>query len=308
MGVNSQILDEANRVFRAEFLSALGQAARWSLSGPTAIARVITLTRGNELKPKFVSRDAGVHEWIDERIKARLRHYDFSIAMKKWANGLQIPVDELDDDADNLMLYADEIASLADDFVEHKHQQVIDLIANGFDGTLGVCYDGQFLYDNDHQDHPAGPVQTNVSTAVLDADGWGACKTAMRRIKKPNGLHANIRPNLVVVPSALEAAATELFMLPTLSAGGANPNYNQATVEVDPRLDDYSDTAWYAFDTTKPVRAVAHGDRKKVGFRAKVDPEGEKMFDEDVAEWGADGRYNSGYYFWQTTWGSDGSA
>jgi phage major head subunit gpT-like protein len=275
------------------------------MSGPHAIARRIPVT-GREFKPKFVSRDYGVQEWLDSRQLAVLRHYDFTVPVKKWSNGLQVEMDDLDDDSNALSLYGDEIASMGDDFLEHKHQQIIDLLDAGFGATLGTCYDGKNFFSASHQDHPEAAIQTNLSTTTLTATGWYECKDKMRSIRKPNGQFAAIRPNLVVIPSALEQAADELFKAPTLGNGASNTLFNDADVEVDPRLT--SDTAWFAFDTTKMLKSIAHADRKAVGFRAKDKPDGEKMFDEDVAEYGGDGRYNAAYYFWQTAFGSDGTA
>lgn len=295
-------LAEVNRRFKAEFLRELGQSPRWSEE--LAMKRIPTT--GNELKPKFASRTSGVQEWLDERQKGQLRVYDFAIPVKKWANGVQVKMDDLEDDQAALGLYADEIADMADDFKEHKHQLFIDLVSAGFGSTLGLSYDGQFFFDSDHKDHPDGPTQRNVRDLAFASTAFYTALADMGTIRKPNGLHANIRPTHGLFPEALRSAVEAVFNVQFLASGANNPLYKRVEPIFDPRLDLKSTTAWFLFDFSKRIKPVALVDRKMVGFRAKTDPNGEKMFNEDVAEWGADGRYNAGFYFWQVAWGSDG--
>lgn len=297
-------LSDVNRAFRAVFLSALGQASRWS----DLISERVPMTRG-ELRLKFAARSSGVHEWLDERIKSKLRAYETSLVAKKWANGLVIDGADLEDDDDALGLYRPAIAEMADDFVEHKHQLCIDLLNGGFAGTKGLAYDGQFFFDSDHKDGD-GAAQTNVSALpLLNATSAPAnfytVRQQMRAIKKPNGLLANLNPTHIIIPQALEATADQLFRLPTLAAGGANPTYNAVEPIIEPRLT--STTAWFLVDAAKPLKPIIHGDRRNVGMRSRTNPNDDPAYSRDQYEWGGDGRYNCAFYFWQLMQGSTGA-
>lgn len=300
-------LAEVNRKFQAVFLRELGTATRWSLSGDAAIARMIPTT-GSELKPKFAARAAGVHEWIDERQKGGIRVFDFTIPVKKWANGLQMKVDDLEDDQANLGVLMDQIADMPDDFVEHKHQLNIDLLVAGFAATKGLAYDGQFFFDSDHRDGPEQPTQRNVRAGLaFSSTNLYTAIADMSIIRRPNGQLANLRPTHGLFPEALRGTVEGVLGVPILANGASNPHYRRVEPIYDSRLDaaGFND-GWFLFDLSKRIKPLVHADRKAVGFRAKISPTGEKMFDEDVAEWGADARYNAAYYFWQVAWGSDG--
>ncbi len=303
--LNKTKLDEVSRQFKAMFLNSLGQAARWS----EALGMEQISIKGSELKPKFMARESGVQEWLDERVKSRLRVLDFAIGVKRWANGLRVHEDDLEDDQSNLDLYMPEIRDMADDFAEHRHQLFIDLIANGFTATKGLAYDGQFFFDTDHQDYTGGAVQSNKATAALSATAFKDARRDMMKIKKPNGLLANIRPTHLVIPVALLGTAEDIFVRQYDTSGATNPLYGaipRDNIIADPRLDAVSATAWFLFDFSKAVKPVVFVNRRPVRWRAKTNPEGEMMFDNGFAEWGGDARYNEGFWFWQTSYGSTG--
>jgi phage major head subunit gpT-like protein len=296
--VDQPKLDDAARAFRATFLRELGHAPRdWE-----QFVRTFPST-GKQTDIKWMGRTAGVHEWVDERIRSKLQAFDFTIVNKTWANGLSIRGEDLEDD--NLGVYQDQIADLADDFVQHRMDMLTELLEGGFAGSKGLAYDGQFFFDSDHQDMSDGPLQRNVRTIKLSEQGWYQCKADMAAIRKPNGKHARVRPNLIVIPSALRQVADDLFKKDRRGGGDSNPLVNDTSVLEWPWLTD--DDAWYAFDLTKPLKPFAYSDRRAVMFRSKTDPNDDAVFDRYEFEFGADGRYNMGYYFWQLAWASDGT-
>ena len=70
------------------------------------------------------------------------------------------------------------------------------------------------------------------SQAVLDATAFEAERTAMRQLKGDGGRPLGIVPNILLVPSSLEAAADRVVNVKTLPNGGDNPNYGKAKVIV----------------------------------------------------------------------------
>lgn len=300
--LDKQKLDEVNRTFKVAFLEALGQAARWS----DQLCDVVPMSKG-ELKLKWGARTSGVHEWLDERIKRSMRVYDTQLVAKKWANGFEVDGADLEDDDSGLRLYRGSIAEMADDFAEHKHQLIIDRLNGGFAGAQGLAYDGQFFFDSDHVDDPAGGAQSNVTNAVLSATAFRNARSAMRKIKKPTGLIANLEPDKIIVPVELEGTAQDIFQVEKLASGATNPNYNAVSVIVEPRLT--SATAWFLWDSKKPLKPFIFGNRRAVGMRTKGngDPNSDAAFDRDKYEWGGDGRYNAAFGFWHSMYGSTGA-
>ena len=73
------------------------------------------------------------------------------------------------------------------------------------------------------------------STKPLDAASFQEAYDAMRGFKADGGRPLDIRPNLLVVPSALRSAAVSVVGVETLAGGASNPNY---------KLADLLETAW----------------------------------------------------------------
>lgn len=297
--LNKATLDEVARGFRATFLSELGQAPRdWE-----QFTRIIPSQNAEE-KFKFLSRQSGVHEWVGDREIRKLRAHGFAIENKKWANGLEVAAEDIEDD--KLDLYADQIRDMADDFAQHKQELLVELLVNGFDASKGTAYDGQFFFDSDHQDYSGAASQSNVGTAALAGPAFEAARAAMSKLRKPNGKRARIRPTHIMVGPDLEATVETIFGQKELTGGGTNTLYKAVIPIIEPELADYPDM-WFLFDLSKPLKPFALTDRRPVQFRAKVNPTDDDAFDRDVYKYGADARYNAGYYFWQVAWGSDGT-
>lgn len=74
------------------------------------------------------------------------------------------------------------------------------------------------------------------SKVTLDATGYAAARTAMQSFKSDEGRPLGIKPNLLVVPPSLEAAAFAVVQAEKLANGADNPHYNTAQVIVVPWL------------------------------------------------------------------------
>ncbi len=302
--IDGQLLDEVHRTFRAYFFEALGQSPRWSQLVTDKVK-----TKGNEFNPKMVSRPFGVEEWLDERQKSRIETFEHSILVKRWANGIIVHEDDLMDDDDNLVMYRSQIAELADDFDEHQHQIVIDLINAGFASTLGNSYDGVSFFNTAHP-QPASvgggsETQSNSGTGAFSASNLYAGILAMEILKKPSGKNANIRPSHGIFPVALRETVEGVLDKEVLANGESNLLKKRIEPIFDPRLDDNSLTAWYLIDAEKSLKSFWFPTRRPVNMRMKgVDSDAN--YDRGDLEWGGDGRYNAGYGFWQTMFGNTG--
>lgn len=70
----------------------------------------------------------------------------------------------------------------------------------------------------------------------LSAANYEAYLVKMLSLKSDEGHPLNVRPNLCVVGPSNLAKARELFEVPTLTGGAANPHYNEVEVLVTPYL------------------------------------------------------------------------
>ncbi|MCY7485807.1 prohead protease/major capsid protein fusion protein [Paenibacillus alvei] len=109
--------------------------------------------------------------------------------------------------------------------------------------TNPVIFDGKELFHADHK---------NLGT-ILDVPNektMNEARTAMRLQKAIRGLATlNLTPKYMLVPAALETAATKFIYSPTDmtqgNSGVINVFRNSTTLVVDAELDAHSPTAWY---------------------------------------------------------------
>jgi phage major head subunit gpT-like protein len=116
-----------------------------------------------------------------------------------------------------------------------------------------------------------------------------------------NGLPLGVKPDLLVVPPALERTALEIVnadMIP--SDAGTAPQTNvlkgSARVLVVPELT--SATRWYLFDTRKPIKPLIWQLRRTPTLVSKTQPTDEGVFWDNMLHWGVDGRAAAGYGLW----------
>lgn len=309
--VNGAKLEEVHRTFTAFMMDSLGKNPRWSQS--LGVFQPLP-TRGSEAKAKMGSRAGGVHEWDGEREFADVQFDDHAILVKDWANALRLKMNDLDDDDMNLGLYRPLVADLIDDFDEHKHQLLIKLLAAGNGSTLGVCYDGQNFFSTSHpcQDLRMDGGQAGVTTwsnletgALTHATLYTAINT-MAKIRKPNGMIANVNPTHIIAPVALRATVDYILKSDVIvdATNGTKTNPLKGRLEplFDPRLDAESTTAYYLWDSTQVLKPFFLADRAPV--TSQVDITGE--FNRQI-KFGAWARYNMGYAFPQTLLKSTGA-
>lgn len=74
------------------------------------------------------------------------------------------------------------------------------------------------------------------SKQTLDATAFNSAVAGMMSLKSDEGHPLGVRPTTIVVGPSLRAKARELFLTPTLSTGGSNPNYQEVEVIVSPYL------------------------------------------------------------------------
>nr|WP_266144530.1 Mu-like prophage major head subunit gpT family protein [Escherichia coli] len=218
-----------------------------------------------------------------------------------------VEVDRNDIEDDQIMGYALQARDAGQSAAELPADIVASLINNGF---TSPCYDGQMFFDTDHL--VAGKSVSNKGTKKLKVGSlaeakasYGAARTAMRSLKDDEGASLRIRPNLLVVPPALEDDANYLMTAEKFPDGTPNPYRNTAEVLVMPELT--SDSAWFLFDTSRSVKPLIFQQRKKPVFVEQTDYNSDNVFMRKKFRFGAEARCNGGYGFWQMAFGSDGT-
>lgn len=116
-----------------------------------------------------------------------------------------------------------------------------DLVWALISGNAVCSVDGLALFDNAH---------LNTGTGAIGITGMNSAKKAMRKQKDISGVTVNLTPDYLIVPTDLEATATQflnpLGYAPSVLAGANGPNIYAGSMRliVEPRLDG-SATQWY---------------------------------------------------------------
>jgi len=277
-----------NALFRESFDGARGLWVRHAME----VASIHLIENQN-----WLGRVPAMREWIDTKVAVGLSGFDYAVKNKDWEATIEIDRNDFEDD--NLGLYTPRIRDLGMRAKQHP-DSLVSLRRR--DGVTGLCYDGQFFYDTDHQEGDSGAQSnkltgTGITAALVRADLFAA-KAAFFKLKDDKGepFVQQMGPQdiVAVIPADLLAIFDEL----NNPAPGSTVPKTPIDYEVDPRLTDAKD--WYLDFIGFPVKPFLKQNRKAVSFVALDDPNAtETVFMKKKLYYGVEGRYEVAYGLWQ---------
>ena len=306
MIVNKQALEGIFFNLKTTFNKAFDAApSAWE-----KVAMKVNSTSG-ENRYKWMDRFPRMQRWIGEKAVKQLKGHGYTIVNEDWEATIEVDRNDIEDD--NLGVVGPETQMAGHSAKQLPDEIVFELANQGF---TALCYDGQPFFDTDHPvgDGKDGTVSvSNKGTAALDVAtlaaakaSYGATRTAMRGFKDDEGRPLGVRPNVLLVPPALEDVGRTLLTAERLEDGKPNIYKDTAELVVGDWLT--SDTAWYLLDTSKPVRPFIYQERKAPMFVAMTDINSPDVFSRRKFKFGAEARAAGGYGFWQLAYGSTGAA
>jgi len=306
MIVNKQALEGIFFNLKTTFNKAFDAApSAWE-----KVAMKVTSTSG-ENRYKWMDRFPRMQRWIGEKAVKQLQGHGYTVVNEDWEATIEVDRNDIEDD--NLGVVGPETQMAGHSAKQLPDEIVFELANQGF---TALCYDGQPFFDADHPvgDGKGGEVSVSnkgtaalaVSTLAAAKASYGAARTAMRGFKDDEGRPLGVRPNVLLVPPALEDIGRTLLTAERLEDGKPNIYKDTAELVVGDWLT--SDTAWYLLDTTKPVRPFIYQERKAPAFVAMTDINSPDVFHRRKFQFGAEARAAGGYGFWQLAYGSTGAA
>lgn len=300
MLINKSSLGEIFKNLKATFNKAFTETeTTWQ-----KIAMLVPSSSGQN-DYKWLSNFPKMRKWIGDKAVKALEGFSYTVVNEDWEATIEVDRNHIQDD--ELGIYAPQ-AQMAGWSAKQLPDEIVSDLVNG--AFVNKCFDGQFFCDTDHQVAKAsvsnkGTVALSHATLALAQASFGAARTAMRKFKDDEGRPLNIRPNVLLVPPALEDTAKALMNNERLEDGKQNPYKGSAEVVVDARLT--SDTAWFLLDTTKPVKPFLYQERMKPVFVEQTDMSSDNVFMRKKFRYGAEARAAGGYAFWQLCYGSTGA-
>lgn len=259
---------------------------------------------------KWLSKFPRMRKWIGDKSVKSLEAFGYTIVNDDWEATVEVDRNDIEDD--QLGIYAPQAQMAGESAKQLPDDIVFELVDKAF---VNKCFDGQYFFDTDHPVTGLDGIAASVSNTFAKAlsidtvakarASYGAARTAMKKFKDDEGHVLNVKPNVLLVPVALEDIANALMTSDRLEDGKANPYKGTATVVADARLS--SDTAWFLLDTNKPIKPFIYQERRAPVFVQQTNPEAEDVFNRKKFKFGAEARAAGGYGFWQLAYGSTGT-
>ena len=243
---------------------------------------------------KWLGQMPQMREWIGEREIQ-------SLSNKKFEMTVAVPRDDIEDDTYGV--YAPMFATIGEAAAEHPDVLVFDALKAGFKEN---CYDGKPFFAQDHASGKDGKqTVSNMTTEKLSTDAYVEARAAMMGLLGDQGKSLNIVPNLLVVSPANEKMG-RLILEADQIEGTTNVLKGTAELLVVTELADQPDY-WFLLATQKALKPIIYQKRKPIKLTSKTNDNDDTVFMKDQFIWGADGRSNAGYGFWQMAYGSTGT-
>lgn len=261
------------------------------------IATVIT-SETSEESYKWLGSFPKMKEWIGERQIQNLAAHEYTIKNKSYEATVAVPREDIEDD--KIGVYNPMIQELGQSAAWLPDEITFELLSKGF---ANKCYDGEAFFSTTH---PVGKKKvSNKGTAKLTPEAYSTARTAIMSQKDEEGKPLKLVPDLLVVPPALEGAAKKILEADQIE-GTTNVLKGTAEVLVVPEL-AVDDNAWFLLCTNRPLKPLIYQIRKRTQFVSKTGETDDNVFMKKEYVYGADGRCNGGYGFWQMAFGSDGT-
>lgn len=253
------------------------------------VATVVPSTTG-EQDYKWLGQMPGMREWIGEREVQALAAYDYLIKNKKFEMTIGVPRDDIEDD--KYGVYTPLFSNMGEAAALQPDELVFGAMMSGFNEK---CYDGLSFFNTAHKVGDA--TYSNRSNKKLSRESYMEGRSSIMSIKGDKGKSLKLVPDLLVVPPALEETARLILEADQID-GTTNVLKGTAKLHVEPALAEHPEY-WFLLCTNRFLKPFIYQLRKKIKFTSLTRDTDENVFMLDEYLYGADGRSNAGYGFWQ---------
>lgn len=260
------------------------------------VATVVPSITG-EQDYKWLGQMPGMREWIGEREIQALAAYGYLIKNRKFEMTVGVKRDDIEDD--QYGVYTPLFSNMGEAAALHPDDLIFGAMMSGFDAK---CYDGLSFF---HTAHKVGNVTySNRSNKKLSRESYMEARSSIMSIRGDKGKSLKLLPDLLVVSPAEEEKARLILEADQID-GTTNVLKGTAKLLVEPSL-AANPHYWFLLCTNRFLKPFIYQLRKKIKFVSLTKDTDENVFLRDEYLYGADGRSNAGYGFWQMAYGSTG--
>lgn len=264
---------------------------------PTIATTIPSGGRGN-VYPMH-AKLAKLRQWEGERRIVNAKSYRYSLDNESYELTLEIDRDDIEDD--NIGVYN----MTVDDMGQQARLWPDDLVfAAVLAGGTETGYDGAAFFSNSHT-LGSSTIDNLVASTALTADTFAAVRASMMEYAGEDGESLRVRPNVLLVPPALEVKARKIVQASTIVESGAavdNVLRGLCEVVVAPQLSANaggSDTTWYLLDCSRPIKPFIFQQRQAPEMVSLTAPSDEYVMLRNKFLYGVKARGAAGYGpFW----------
>ena len=238
-----------------------------------------------------------MRKWIGEREIQNISAYDYTIKNEPWEMTVGVPRSDVEDDTYGV--YNPMFQNLGECAARHPNQLCYGALMNGF---TALCYDKKPFFSEKHE--VAKKNVSNKGTKRLSLESYKEGRTAIMSLTGDKGKSLGLVPDLLVVSPADEETGRQILEAEFIN-GSSNVYKGTAKLLVEPELAS-KPHQWYLLCTNRSIKPIIYQERKKIKLISKTSDNDDNVFMSDRYLYGADGRNNVGYGFWQMAYGSTG--
>ncbi len=306
---NQSNLDNARVGFRAAFMDAL------EALGEDPVEQLYNQVKSetNLEEWEWLGDLSGFEEWIGDRKMGDLEAFKMRIENKDWAKGFPVHQNQFADD--KMGLFPAKVATLAQKCRRHRSDLMVKMLLNGFDGAAypevgnGLAYDNAFFFSDSHANGD------NKLTTALSADSLEDAEELLKLQQTADGKDPlELMGTHLIVGPKNEFVARKLVSSETVPASGGNASESNVhrgryEVIVSRRIRGAQDDYWFLADLSAPIKPMIFQLREDISTSAILGNKGGEgdsvpRFQRGQYWFGAEARYNVGYFAFQTIIGS----
>lgn len=291
------IINQANlRGLTVGYSTAFNKSLTATETNYQKIATVVPSST-RETSYQWLGQMPMMREWIGERELQNIAAYGYSIVNRKFEMTISVKRDDIEDD--QYGVYTPLFANMGEAAALHPDELVFGALLNGFKEK---CYDGEAFFSEKHK--VGKDTYSNKGKKKLSRETYLAARSAIMSIRGDKGKSLKLLPDLLVVSPANEEKGKMILEADQIE-GTTNILKGTAKLLVEPSLAAAPDN-WFLLCTSRFLKPLIFQERKKIKFTSLTKDTDENVFMRDEYVYGADGRSNAGYGFWQMAYGSTG--
>lgn len=244
---------------------------------------------------------AKLRPWDGERKITNAKSYKYQLDNESYELTIEVDRDDIEDDS--IGVYS----GLVDEMGQQARLWPDDLVFTALlEGENLNAYDDVPFFSNSHS-LGGNTIDNLFASTALTASNFASVRASMMEYVGEDGESLHVRPDVLLVPPALEVTARKIVQASTIVDSGTigavdNVLRGLSDVIVAPQLAASaggSDTEWYLLDTTRPIRPLIFQQRQAPEMVALTNPSDEHVMMRNKFVYGVKARGAAGYGpFW----------